>query len=251
MSKIGLQLYSVKEAAAQDFLGTLQKVGEMGYEGVEFAGFFDTPAHEVKQVLDDTDLICAGSHVPFDKLGEDQLPELLAYHQQIGNDLIICPYLPQRFQDSVDGYKEASQTLQAAGEIATKAGFTFGYHNHDFEFKSFNGQTGFDLLFEHTQPEHVRIELDCYWASFAGYDPIAYIHKLQNRLIALHIKDMKIENGKKRSTEIGTGELDLLAQMKTGHQYQVPWFTVEQEQFDGDPLDSADQNAQAMKQLLR
>lgn len=79
-----------------------------------------------------------------------------------------------------------------------KAGFTFGYHNHDFEFETFENQTGFDLLFEQTDPDLVKVELDCYWASYAEHDPLKILEKYQDRVVSLHIKDMKIVDGKKK-----------------------------------------------------
>ena len=250
MTKIGLQLYSVREAAGKDFLGTVRRVADMGYDGIQFAGFFDTPAKELKIVLDEKGIEPAGAHVSFDALKDNHLSETLEYNSEIGNDLLICPFLPEEVRKTGDDYKKVAEVLSKIGEKCKKQGFTFAYHNHDFEFKTFDGDTGFDLLFSHSDPEFVKVELDCYWATFAGLDPRSIIEKYNERVISLHIKDMKEVNGQKRSIEIGSGVLDIDGLLQVGNQFGVKWFVVEQEQFDGDPMESSKVNINHLKQIV-
>src|SRR5699024_7307126 len=129
-------------------------------------------------------------------------------------------------------------------------GVTFGYHNHDFEFKTYHGKTGLELLFENTEPELVKMELDCYWATFAGYNPEEIIKKYANRMISLHLKDMKKENNQMRSIEISSGILDISRLIHIGKETGIPWFIVEQEDFDMDPMKSAKKNIKALHRLL-
>jgi sugar phosphate isomerase/epimerase len=250
MSKISLQLFSVREDAEKDFLGTVQKVADLGYEGIQFAGFFNTPAKEVKQVMDEQGIVAAGAHVGIHQLRTDEMEKTFKYHETLGNNLIICPALPKEMRQTADDYKKAAELLNQIGDACKKAGFLFGYHNHDFEFNTFEDQTGFDLLFENTNPELVKVELDCYWASFADQDPLQIIRKYSNRIVSLHIKDMKMVNGKKTGTEIGNGQLDFESLINAGKESAVEWFTVEQEKFERDPYESLEINVGNLKELL-
>ena len=250
MGKFGLQLYSVRDAAKADLLGTVRKVADMGYQGVQFAGFFDTPAKALKQVLDEKQISVAGTHTGLDALTGDKLKETMAYNHEIGNDLVICPFLDVSARSTRDDYKRTAEQFNKIGQACKDNGLTFAYHNHNFEFDTFDGETGFDLLFGQTDPELVKVELDCYWATFAGYEPEAIINKYKNRIVSLHIKDMKKENGEPRSIEIGSGTLDIKGLIKQGEDNGVGWFVVEQEQFDGDPMESAKVNMDHLNKLI-
>ncbi|MGE8079882.1 sugar phosphate isomerase/epimerase family protein [Peribacillus loiseleuriae] len=251
MGKIGLQLYSVRESAGEDFLGTVSRVADMGYEGIQFAGFFKTPAKDLKRILNEERISTAGSHIGLDVLIGDKIQETIAYNLDIGNDLIICPFLPEESRNTSDDYQRTAEQFNKIGQICKDNGLTFAYHNHNFEFDTYDGITGFDLLFGNTDPALVKVELDCYWATYAGYDPRDIIKKYGNRVVSLHIKDMTEENGNKRSSEIGSGTLDIDGLLQVGNEYGVNWFVVEQEQFDGDPMVSAKLNIDHLTQLLK
>nr|WP_255639811.1 sugar phosphate isomerase/epimerase [Aquibacillus saliphilus] len=223
----------------------------MGYQGVQFAGFFETPAKQLKQVMDDSGVISAGSHTRYDMLLDEHLMQSLEYNHTIGNELIICPSLPEEFKGSVDAFKRAADSLNEIGRKCNDQGFTFGYHNHDFEFSDLgSGKRGFEILYENTDPNFMKMELDCYWALHAGFDPLEIIKQNRNRCVSLHIKDMKRVEGKKVSTEVGQGELDIQALLKEGRECGVDWFTIEQEDFDKDTLESAYINLTNIKELI-
>jgi sugar phosphate isomerase/epimerase len=250
MSKIGLQLFSVWRDAEQDFLGTFQKVADLGYEGVQFAGFYNTPANKVKQLLDENKILAAGAHIGMHQLLPHELENTFEYHKTIGNNLIICPAIPKEMRQTADDYKKTAEVLNQIGEACKKAGFIFGYHNHDYEFERFGDRTGLELLFENTEPDLVKMELDCYWASFAGHDPLEIIRKYKNRVVSLHIKDMKIVDGKKIGTEVGKGLLDFASLIKVANEFGVEWLTVEQEEFEGNPYESLAINVDTLKLIL-
>ncbi|KAA0965556.1 sugar phosphate isomerase/epimerase [Sporosarcina sp. ANT_H38] len=248
MGKLGLQLYSIKDAAEQDLLGVLEKVAGMGYEGAQFAGFFDHTAKDVKAKMDEVGIKAAGAHVQIEEL-QDDLDRLLSFHDGIDNRLLICPYLPEDMRTTEDDYKRTAELFNNVGEKVAKAGFSFGYHNHAFEFDLYNGKSGFDLLYENTNPQYVKMELDCFWAAHAGNSPVEIIEKYADRCVSLHIKDLKLVNGKPVSTEIGTGTLDIAQLIEAGKEHKVDWFVVEQEDFTGDPVESAAQNAKELKRI--
>lgn len=249
MGNFGLQLYSVRDAAKADLLGTVSHVADMGYQGVQFAGFFDTPAKSLKRLMNDKQIDVAGSHTGLDALTGDKLKETVEYNQELGNRLLICPSLPESARKTRDDYQRTAQKFNEIGQICKENGMTFAYHNHHFEFETFDGETGFDLLFGQTDPALVKVELDCYWATYAGYEPTDIIRKYGDQIVSLHIKDMKEENGKNRSIEIGSGTLDMKALLRVGDEYDVNWFIVEQEDFDGNPVESARVNIDNLNKL--
>lgn len=249
MGKLALQLYSVRDMAEVNLLETIRKVSEMGYEGVQFAGFFNHSAEKVRTELDASQIVPAGAHVGIDLLVH-HFDETINFHQSIGNDLIICPSLPENMRSTSDEYFRAAEQLNRIGEKLEKAGMTFGYHNHAFEFETFAGKTGFDILFENTDPAYVKMELDCFWASVAGFDPLRTISKYADRCVSLHMKDMKMEGEKKVSTEIGSGILDIWKIIESGKANHVDWFIVEQEDFAKHPMESAEENAGELKKIM-
>lgn len=249
MGKLGLQLYSIKEATAENFLGTLEKVAAMGYEGVQFAGFFDHSAEEVKAKMDELGLEAAGAHLPIEDLQGD-IDELLAYHKTIGNNLLIVPWIGEDMRTTAEDYKRTAALFNTVGEKLAKEGFALGYHNHEFEFDVFDGKSGFEILYENTNPAFMKMELDCFWATHAGFDPLEIIEKNAERCVSLHIKDLKLVDDKPVSTELGTGTIDIASLVKSGKTHKVDWFIVEQEDFTGDPVDSAAVNAKALKTII-
>lgn len=249
MNNVGLQLWSIREEAEKDLLGMIEKVSEMGYKGVQFAGFFDHTAEEVKAKMDEVGIKATGAHVQIDQL-ENHFEETLKYHEIIGNRLIIIPFLPESMRMTEDDYKRTAERLNEIGQKAYAAGFTLVYHNHDFEFDVFEGKTGFDILFENTDENHLKIELDCFWASYTDNNPLEIIEKYTGRVVSLHIKDMKIVDNTPISTELGRGTLPLAEYIQIGKVHNVKQFIVEQEHFTGDPVESAAQNAKAIGAML-
>lgn len=242
MDNLALQLYSVKEAAEADLLGVLEEVAKMGYKGVQFAGFFSHSAQTVKEKMDEVGLKPAGAHVQISEL-QDDLPAVLDYHREIGNTALICPYLPEEMRTTKEDYKETAKLFNEIGQTLKEAGFTFGYHNHAFEFDLFDGKTGFDILYENTDPELVKMELDCFWAVHAGQTPEGIMNRYSDRLFSLHLKDLIIEDGEPISTELGNGVIDMTDLITEGKALNLDWFIVEQENFTGDPIESAAENA--------
>lgn len=251
MKNVGLQLWSIREEMQKDLLGMLEKVAEMGYSAVQFAGFSDHSAADVKAKLDELELKVAGAHDQGDLL-QDNLDEAMKYHEAIGNNLLIVPWLPENMRTTEDDYKRTAELLDQVGQKLAARGFKLGYHNHDFEFDVFNGKTGLDILFENTDPDHLAMELDCFWAAYTDNDPIDVIEKYKDRLVSLHIKDLTMKDDEPVSTELGTGNLPLADYMNKGLEVGVDWLVVEQEHFfTKEPLESAAENVKVMKDLLK
>ena len=249
MGKTGLQFWSIREEMEKDLLGMIEKVRGMGYAGAQFAGFFDHRAEDVKGKMDVVGIKAAGAHVQINEL-ENQLDKTLKYHETIGNELIIIPYLPENMRTTSEDYKRTAALLNDIGKKMHANGFTLGYHNHDFEFDVFDGKTGLDILFENTDADNLKMELDCFWAAHTGNNPVEIIEKYAERCVSLHIKDMKVEDNQSISTELGTGTLPLEEYIQKGKEHNVKWFIVEQEHFTKDPVESAKQNAMEIRSII-
>ncbi|MFJ7936104.1 sugar phosphate isomerase/epimerase family protein [Sporosarcina sp. NPDC096371] len=151
---------------------------------------------------------------------------------------------------TAEDYQRTAAWLNDIGKQLHAKGFSLGYHNHDFEFTKFDGKTGFDILFENTDANHLKIELDCFWAAYTGNNPVDIIENYADRCVSLHVKDMKVGGDQHISTELGTGTLPLADYIQQGKKHSVRWFVVEQEHFTKDPVESAAQNATAIRAIF-
>lgn len=247
MEKIGLQLYSVKELSEKDFLGTLASVAKVGYDGVEFAGYFGTSAKELKKALDDGGIKACGSHISMEALDKD-LDGMIAYSQEIVSPYIICPYLGGEWVGSADAWKRTAERFNVIGRKCVENRLLFGYHNHDFEFVKYGDKMAYDILVENTDPENLFLELDTYWVDFAGMDLSEFMDKYSKRIKLLHMKDRKsLED--KRNTEIGKGVMDIQAIVTAGKKLGAHWYIVEQEYFDIDPIRSIAESLHFMRDI--
>ncbi len=216
--KKSVQLYSVKTLSESDFEGAIKAVAEIGYEGIEFAGFYGHSAEEVKGWLDRYGIIASGAHVAADEVF-DTPEKTIAFHKTIGNDYIICPYWKM---DSVDDVKALAENFKRVAPIYKAAGMRLGYHNHDFEFKKFEDRCYIDILADLTD---IELEFDVYWVYRGGANPVEYLNKYSNRIRLFHAKDGDMENGK----TLGTGDVDMKAVFTAAKALNLDWAVVESE----------------------
>lgn len=227
MVPVALQLYTLRNETAKDFIGVLKKVAELGYAGVEFAGYGGLSAEELRKVLDDLGLKAAGTHVGID-LVEKDIDGIIDYNLTIGNTNIIVPWMPEDRRRSGDAWKTTAALLDGLGEKCRARGVTFGYHNHAFEFETFDGIYGMDILLGNSGPDNLKCELDLYWVKRAGLDPVEYLKKVGSRCNLIHMKDMA-DDAEKSFAEVGTGTMDIDGIAETGKALGVQWFIVEQD----------------------
>ena len=217
-SKIGLQLYTLRDAIAKDVEGTLRKVAAIGYKEVELYGysdgrFFGKTAKKLKSFLKSVGLNPVSGHYGAGVENRKAIGTLSNNWQQavddaaeLGQKYVNCAYLTQA-ERTLEGYKSYVELFNKAGEVAKKSGLQFGYHNHDFEFIKLSGITPYDIIAGQTDPELVKLELDLYWVVKAGLDPLDLFKKYPGRFPLWHVKDM--EKGPEKSyTEVGTGSID-------------------------------------------
>ena len=176
---IALQLYSVREDCARDFLGTLEAVADMGYEGVEFAGYYGRSAAELRRMLESAGLRVAGSHVYIDALLGDELQRTIQFNRTLGNEFLIVPWLPAERRRSKAEWLKTAHLMNNIAEQLKPEGMRIGYHNHAVEFQPMDGELPWNVFFNATGPD-VVMQLDTGNAMQAGISPDGILEIIKN-----------------------------------------------------------------------
>lgn len=261
---LGYQVYSAREEAEKDLLSVMKQLAAMGYDAVEFAGFYGHSADEVNAMLKETGLVAVSSHVPYDVFVAD-MEGTIDYHATIGCKYIAVPYLDEATRPGAPGFAIALRNINAFGKLCKGAGIQLLYHNHDFEFVEISGQYGLDFIYDATEPEVLKTEIDTCWVNVAGLVPAEYIEKYTHRSPVVHLKDfvggkktgealyalIKADGSDDVAVEakeepafdfrpVGYGVQDVPAIIKAGLKAGASWFIVEQDRSsERPPLDAA------------
>lgn len=229
---LGIQLYSVRELTAKDFRATLEMLARAGYGAVEFAGYRDISAAQMRHWLDDLGLSVLGSHVAIDDL-QNHFDREADYLEAIGGEFLIVPWPPERFTRDAAGWKRLGEELKELAARAKQRDLRFAYHNHGIEIARVDGRLGLDIILDEAGPG-VCAQIDTYWVAAGGESPEQVIRQLSGRCSLLHIKDMHPDDSK-RDCPIGDGTLNWTAIKAAAEEAGVEAFVVEQEQFAADP----------------
>lgn len=246
---IGLQLYTLRDEMAQDAASVLQKVAEMGYEGVEFAGYYDFSPEQFKKLLTSLSLKAIGSHVNMERL-RNHLEEEIAMNVAIGSRYVVCPGINQEQRQALP---ETIVFFNKCSEQFASKGIAFGFHNHYVEFtEAYGDQIWFDAFLGNTSPNDMKSELDVCWVHKAGCDPIAYLEKYAGRVPLIHLKDIRnFADGTYQTLELGRGEMNLPAIIAAAEQAGTEWLIVEQDDCDLSALDSVKKSIDWLGQNYR
>ena len=236
LDRIGLQLYTVRRELEKDFEGSLQRVAALGYNEVEFAGYYNHTPQQVKAILDKHNLTAPSAHTQLQGL-RGSLDQLLEAAHTVGHRYLVLAYLNANERKTLDDYKGVIESLNKAGETCQKAGVQLAYHNHDFEFVPIDGVVPYDLMLKETSPKMVKMELDLYWITKAGQSPAKYFAAHPGRFALVHVKDMD-NTPKKFFTEVGRGVIDYKQLLPQAKKAGVKHFFVEQDETPGSPFDS-------------
>ena len=190
---IALQLYSVRRDCQEDLARVLAAVAKMGYDGVEFAGYYDRPAGELRKMLDDVGLKAAGTHIALATLEGDALKETVEFNRILGNPFLVVPGLPKERTASASAWAETARLLDEIAEKVAGEGMWVGSHNHAAEFADFDGQRAWDILFGST--ERVVMQMDTGNALHAGVEPLAFMRKYPGRQQSVHLKEHSSADG--------------------------------------------------------
>lgn len=264
-SAIGLQLYTVRDAMQADPAGTLAKVAQIGYNSIETATytgtetFYGMDAAAFAKLAKQNGLTLRSGHY---RLGEEQqggadVKGTLLHDWQkavddasaLGLSYMVCAYLSDNERKGLDHYKQVADDFNKAGEICRKAGIQFCYHNHAFEFDKQQDKYPYDILLNQTDKNLVKMEMDLYWITKAGQDPMKIFNEHPGRFPLWHVKDMD-KTPEKSFAEVGSGTIDFKEIFKHADKAGMKYFFVEQDKTPGNPFDSITKSYQYIKQNL-
>jgi sugar phosphate isomerase/epimerase len=209
IKRIGLQLYTVRDLMKADLPGTLAKVAAIGYKEVEFHDYFGHTPRQVRQLLRRNGLTAPSTHRPFE-------------------------LLESGWQKALDDWKRHAALFNRAAAQAKAVGLRFGYHNHDVEIRKIGDMRPLDLLLKETDPSLVDFEMDLYWVTFAGGDPLDFFNRYPKRFPLVHVKDSSVPPDKK-IVDVGQGTIDFRSIFAQSDKAGIKHYFVEHDE-PADPI---------------
>ncbi len=235
---IAVQLYSLREAAARDFASVIERVGRIGFAGVELAGLHGMPPAELRRRLGDAGLEIAAAHVQA-PIG-DARDRILDEQDALGTRTLVVPFMPPDRFKTRDAIRKVADEVNESFANANARGFALGYHNHWWEFETtHDGVSAHELLFAQLDPG-VFAEVDTYWATVGGRDPAKVVAELGPRARLLHLKDGPADGFKSPMTAAGDGVLDFPAIVAASD--TVQWHIVELDACATDMFDAVEES---------
>ena len=264
--RIGVQLFSIPRILEKDFAGSMKMLAQIGYKEIEFygpypfsatedierwksvtpslgfsgSGYFGLTVHQVKKILDDNGLSSPSMHTGLFTL-KNRMAEMAEAAQVLGTKYVILPSAPT--QSNLDDYKRQAAEFNEIGASAAKHGLRFAYHNHGNGLKEMEGKIPLELILEQTDPKLVYMQMDIYWTTAGGIDPVAYLNKYPGRFRLMHIKDMvkqvrfSGDGGDSKQwielfpymTDAGSGVLDLQSILSQAQKSGMEHYIVERD----------------------
>jgi sugar phosphate isomerase/epimerase len=258
---IGIQPYTVRNDLQADFEGTLRKLVSMGYQEIELSGgpgygdFYGHKPGELRKVLSDIGLHAPSCHYHAPQ-SDSQWTANIKASQELGVQYMLCSSPPEGTK-SLGAWKRTAELFNRLAKQCRDAGIQFAYHNHNSEFRVYEGVVGYDELLRTSDKDLVKMEVDCFWMTFAGKDPVEYFKKHPGRFPLLHIKDLK--PGYKPTTgefkgnpftEVGNGAIDWKRIFAAARQGGIKHYFVEQDMWDRPSLESAQISVDYLKKLV-
>jgi sugar phosphate isomerase/epimerase len=251
---IGAQLYTVRHEAKRDLPTVLEAIRKIGYTEVEtYWDIYRHPAAELRRMINDH-----GLEVPSGHFNYHGLEAKFDYAKALGVEYVICPMLPESMWFSLDGYKRAADQFNIWGEKIHQAGMQFGFHNHNYEFRRFGDTTGFETMMNRCDPKLVCIEMDCYWITQAGGDPLQMFQQYGNRIKLLHLKDRKPgyptsqvkDAAAEHFTEVGAGSIQWREILAVAEKNGVKHLFVERDSGDFPAMESLRISLQTLRKII-
>lgn len=264
---VALQLYSVRDAFSKDVVATLEKVKEMGYVGVEFAGLYDNDPVWLREQLDRIGLRAISAHVPYAEMLSDA-DKVIKDYKTLGCDYVVIPWLDAKKFLSEEALPSTIENVKVLGKKFFEAGLTLLYHNHDFEFEKINGEYIIDILYSSVSADHLKTELDTCWVNVGGEVPADFVRKYTGRSPVVHLKDFvgggkeglyeligndTVKTDKKAEFDfrpVGYGVQDFPAILQASLDAGAKWVVVEQDRSsERDPMDAVRMSRDYLKTL--
>jgi sugar phosphate isomerase/epimerase len=237
IDRVGLAVYTVRGPAARDFEGTLAAVANIGYRDLDMYIYEGRrSAKETRAILDRVGLICKSARVATPALyrGWDRSLDAAA---TLGARWITLANVPWEERTTWRDWEEMFEVFARVGEQARRRGLTFCYHNHDFELQPVDGRIPLDVMLSSTSPEELKLQMDVYWMTRGGRDPVREITRLGSRVASLHLKDMNAAAARAITT-VGQGTINFAAILRSAKAAGIEDYFVEEDN-PADPMRAA------------
>lgn len=260
---MGLQLFSIRAPLARDVVGTIKTIASVGYQDSETygydpagTGYYGMKAKDFNKLLADHNMVSTSGHYDFTKYFDKTDDAMMAYTDRciegahaLGQRYITWPWLDPSFRTR-ENFKLLSSKLNMLGERIKKAGLGFAYHNHDFEFTDYAGETGYNIIMRETDAELVKLQLDLYWVAHSSKLSVAeLISKQPGRFVMWHIKDM--DKVTRDYSELGNGSIDFTVILPEASRAGLEYYYIEQGgNFAKNPIQSVTDSAIYFKKNL-
>ncbi len=243
---VGLQVYSVRKEAEKDLPGVLAQVAKMGYQGVEFAGYYGHTAKDIRKVLDSNGLVCCGTHTQMADLADDKLAATLEFNKTLGNKYVIVPWLEPAKTNPKETWLGHAKRLNVLAERLKPQGMLIGYHAHAQDFIDLGGTTPWDIIASNTSKD-VIMQQDLGNCIDGGGDPIMYLKRYPGRAVTVHLKEHSATNPK---AMIGEGDVkwgEIFKLIRAAGTTQ--WYIIEEEKDAVPPLQGAEISLKNLKKI--
>ncbi len=243
---VGLQVYSVRREAEKDLPGVLAKVAKMGYQGVEFAGYYGHEAKDIRKMLDTNGLVCCGTHTQMADLADDKLAATLEFNKILGNKYVIVPWLEPAKTNPKETWLGHAKRLNVLAERLRPQGMSVGYHAHAQDFIDLGGTTPWDIIASNTGKD-VIMQQDLGNCMDGGGDPVKYLKLYPGRAVTIHLKEHCAANPK---AMIGEGDVkwgEIFKLIRAAGTTQ--WYIIEEEKDAVPPLQGAEISLNNLKKL--
>lgn len=221
--RLGIQLYTLRSVANTNLDGTLARLAAIGYKEIEFAGYYNHPADEVRGYLNQYGLTAPSAHIDIGSIEGPASATTFRDAKTVGLEWITVPSLPRGKRETVDDWKGVAQQFNRVAAQTKAAGFRFAYHNHNTELKKIGDVVPLEVLLAETDPALVSFEMDVYWVVNGGANPLDLLARYPGRFKMLHLKDSMGPPDHKMA-DVGSGTIDfktILAQAKGIEHYFV------------------------------
>lgn len=234
---VGIQLYSFRNQFAKDVPGTMAKVKQMGFREAEIAGTYGMSLTDFRKLLDQNGIKAISTGASFEDL-DSNVPKVLAEAKALGAKYVVCTWIPHAGdQFMIHDADRAIDVFNTAGKLLAENGISLCYHNHGYEFQTYQNGTFFDYLAENLDRKVVNFEMDVFWVKSPGYDPVALLQKYPKRFVLMHLKDRKpgtpdSQTGHsdiESNVTLGQGDVGITALMKQAKKSGVKHFFIEDE----------------------
>ncbi|MBO7146475.1 MAG: sugar phosphate isomerase/epimerase [Lentisphaeria bacterium] len=244
--KFGVQLYNFRNEMNEDFKGTLKKIAELGFDGVEFAARYgNIPPAELAAYVKELGLECCGTMFSPDEL-ENPSSQAWEYAKELNSPAVTISSMT----DFSKNWQTVMESCLKISKNAVTHGITFSYHNHWGEFTDIQGVPAMYRIMDAPETANIFLEPDVCWLTRAGIDPAAFIGKYAKRIKQIHLKDIVVPNDPATTAVLGTGTVDLKGAFEAACKIACPWVIYEQDNTP-DPFDSAIKSLAYMKSLAK